>query len=90
MPQGEEGGVEMKISRGFFSYSNYNYQKFSQVLFSSYSLMDALHRSHILFLFFLLSKCNFKLRYSIIAAKFISECLQLNFISKCPFIFGQI
>ena len=86
MPQGE-GGVKMKMSRGFFSYSNYNYQKFSQVFLSSYSLMDALYRSHILFLFFPLPKCSFKLRYSLIAAKFISECIQLNFISKCPFIF---
>ena len=27
------GGVKIKMSRGFFSYSNYNYQKFSQVFF---------------------------------------------------------
>jgi len=50
--------------------------------FSSYSLMDVLY-----FFFFHYLKCSFKLRYSIIAAKFISECLQLNFISECPFIF---
>jgi len=51
MPQGE-GGVKMKMSRGFFSYSNYNYPNFSQGFFFSYSLMDALYRSHILFVFF--------------------------------------